>query len=190
MNFLQNLFARSLLAFALAASAGAALAGPTYHVNVDTNKYADLGIGGFQLTFLTQGGQTDPLTATVSGLSGAFLDTPELTNVGTDNGVLTFSNDSFSEFFQLITLGGLFSFDVSFDGIPGGAGGTSLNVGLYGPLDVLELNAVNISLAAGEPISVVNGESGSATAVPEPSTLLSLFTGFGLLGFTLRRRVR
>jgi hypothetical protein len=187
MTFLHTLFARTLLAFALIAGAGAAVAGPMYHVDIDTTKYS--GAGGLQLTFLGAG-SADPLTASVSNLNGAFVGTPELVDVALDNGVLTFANSGFSEFFQEITLGGMFGFDVRFDGDLLGVGGTTFNVGLLGADDYLALSAVSITLAEGLPPVLTGSEFGSAAAVPEPSTLLSLFTGIGLLGFTLRRRVR
>lgn len=198
MTSIRSLFARVLLATALCATGTAAVAGPvyTYHVDLDTSKYAGLGFGGLQLTFLSAG-MPDPLSATVRGLRGDFVGSPELYNVNVENGVMRFSSAEFNEFYQVVKLGGVFSFDVDFDGSFGGDGGTGLNVGLYDVDDVsFDLiadpapSAVFINFSTGEPAWVETIEGGSAVQVPEPSTLLSLFTGIGLLGFTLRRRKR
>ena len=78
MTNLNNLLSRALLALALLAGATAAHANPTYHVALDTS--AASGDGYLQidfLPFLT----SDVLTATISGLDGAFTGTPDLVNV-------------------------------------------------------------------------------------------------------------
>ena len=193
MSIFKHLFSRAALAVALLAGMGAAWAGPSYHVAIDTT--ASAGDGYLQMDFLAFGA-TDPLTATVSQLQGAFTGTPELINVGSGaDGALTFNNAAFSEFFQSIALGGLFSFDLSFDGTPAGVGNTGFSVSLLnGAGDYLSFQAVQIGLDGnGTTVSAdpaFASVTPAATDVPEPAELATLLTGLGLMGFTLRRRSR
>jgi hypothetical protein len=199
---LKKILSRSLLALALGAC-GAAFAGPTYHVAVDTTTlgsgaaFLDLGLANF--------GDSAPVTATLSHFSGAFGEYSELGAgasgaVAPGGAVVLHTNDSgFSDLFQGILLGGLFNFDISFD--TSGTGNTSSFVAqLYngdqtGFLGV-QGNLLEIDLSPGQAdiISPANAYAivspAAVSPVPEPSTLLSLVTGLGLLGIGLRRRAR
>lgn len=194
MTIFKHLFSRAALAFALLAGMGAAWAGPSYHVTLDTS--ASSGDGYLQLDFLAFG-NVDPLTATLTNLQGAFTGTPDLANVTSGaNGSLTFSNDAFSEFFQSLMLGGQFSFDLSFGGTPAGSGTTGFTASLLnGAGDYLSFNAVQIGLNAdGVTVATVPLASVTPAAVgadvPEPADWALVMSGLGLMGFALRRRVR
>ncbi|WP_036165329.1 NF038129 family PEP-CTERM protein [Massilia sp. 9096] len=193
---LKKILSRSLLALALSAC-GAAFAGPTYHVAIDTTTlnsstaFLDLGLANF--------GDSAPVTATLSHFSGAFGEYSELGNGASgsvaqgDSVVLHTNGSGFSDLFQSILLGGLFNFDVSFD--TSGAGKPSTFVGLLYRGDLSD-SLFEITLAPGEAdiVSPANAYASvgpaAVSAVPEPSTLLSMATGLGLLGFGLRRRTR
>lgn len=197
MNNLKSLISQALLGMALLGGAGMASAGATYHVDIDTTGFGAGGTAYLDLNFASFG-TADPLTATVTHLQGGFLGAPDAANVGIGaNGALTFTSALASDYFQQILLGQGISFDVSFDGMPseGASAGFHadlLNADLSG--DYLS-NAVTFTLQPGTAPTYVT-DAGVATvqvasaAVPEPSMLLSMATGIGLLGLSLRRRVR
>jgi hypothetical protein len=200
---LKKILSRSLLALALGAC-GAAFAGPTYHVTIDTSTlgsgtaFLDLGLGALE--------NAAPVSATLSGFHGMFGEYSELDGDagGSVGGAVTLVNDaSYSELYQGILLGGLFSFDVAFDGNLAGAAnptGTTFSatlyngaqdgyLGLQGPLATIDLIPGQADMVS--PANAYAGVTISAvSAVPEPSTALSMVTGLGLLGFGLRRRAR
>ncbi|WP_075795317.1 NF038129 family PEP-CTERM protein [Massilia putida] len=184
-NLLIFPLSRALLALYLLA--GAATASPVYHVALDTAGTS--GDGFMQIDFLPFG-TTDVLTATISGLDGAFTGTPDLVNVTQSGGAFTFSSDAFSEFFQSILLGGTFGFDVTFGGVPVNPGSTGLTVSLLDSAGgYLSFNAAQISLVAGEPPAVVVDPAFAAVnPVPEPADWLLVATGLMLLGAMRRRR--
>lgn len=186
MTNLKTLFSRALLALALLG--GAATASPIYHVALDT---AGTGGDGFlQIDFLPFG-TTDVLTATISGLNGAFTGSPDLVNVVQSGGAYTLSSDAFSEFFQSILLGGTFGFDVTFGGVPTDAGSTGLTVSLLdGAFNYLAFPAAEITLVAGEaPAIAADPAFAAVNAVPEPADWMLVATGLILLGAMQRRRV-
>jgi hypothetical protein len=185
MTNLKNVFSRALLALSLLA--GAATASPVYHVALDTTGTS--GDGYMQIDFLPFA-TSEVLTATISGLDGAFTGTPSLDNVVQSGGSYTFSSDAFSEFFQSITLGGTFGFDVTFGGAPTDGGSIGLSVSLLNSVgDYLSFQAAQISLVGGEP-AVIAVDPGVATVnpVPEPADWLIVATGLVLLGAMQRRR--
>jgi MYXO-CTERM domain-containing protein len=186
MMNLKNVFSGALLALSLLA--GAASASPVYHVAVDTA--GKTGDGFMQIDFLPFA-TTDVLTATISGLDGAFTGTPDLTNVVQSGNTFTFSSDAFSEFFQALHLGGKFGFDVTFGGVPTDGGSTGLSVSLLDSVgDYLAFQAVQISLVAGEaPAVTVDPAVAAVTAVPEPADWALVMTGLLLLGAVRTRRV-
>jgi hypothetical protein len=185
MTNLKTLFSRALLALALLG--GAATASPIYHVALDTAGTS--GAGFMQIDFLPFA-TTDVLTATISGLDGAFTGTPDLVNVVQSGGSYTLSSDAFSEFFQSITLGGKFGFDVTFGGVPLDAGSTGLTVSLLDDaFNYLAFPAAQITLAAGEaPAVAVDPAFASVNPVPEPKDWLIVATGLVLLGALQKRR--
>jgi MYXO-CTERM domain-containing protein len=185
MTNLKSLFSRALLALALLS--GAATASPIYHVALDTTGTG--GDGYMQIDFLPFG-TTDVLTATISGLTGAFTGTPDLANVAQSGGSYTFSSDAFSEFFQAITLGGTFGFDVTFGGVPLDAGSTGLTVSLLDDaFNYLALPAAQITLMAGEaPAIVADPAFAAVNKVPEPADWMLVAAGLFLLGAMQRRR--
>jgi hypothetical protein len=177
---------RALLALYLLA--GAATASPIYHVALDTAGTS--GDGFMQIDFLPFG-TTDVLTATISGLDGAFTGAPDLSNVTPSGGTYTLKSDAFSELFQTILLGGKFGFDVTFGGMPSDAGSTGLTVSLLDS-DGNSLSpeaAAQISLVAGEPPAVVVDPAfATVIPVPEPADWMLVATGLILLGAMQRRR--
>lgn len=195
MNNLKSLISQALLGLALLGGAGMASAGATYHVDIDTAGFG-AGTGYLDLNFASFG-TADPLMATVTHLTGGFLGTPELANVGVGaNGALTFTSALASDYFQQILLGQDISFDISFDGMPseGAAAGFAADLLNADQSDYLS-NAVAFTLLPGvaptwETAAGVGSVQAASAAVPEPSMLLSMATGLGLLGLTLRRRVR
>lgn len=186
MNF-KTLFSRALLAMALVS--GSVFAGPMYHVSISTQSFS--GAGGLELTFAGSDGA--PLsTATLSNFSGAFGDVLDTFGVsGSVAGTVGLVSPQ-SWLLQAVTFGDLFSFDVAFDGPATGFDGSIFGVNLTQGDDYLVFGAAQIALVPGEDPAVSVSDialvTPAATDVPEPSTLLSLFTGIGLLGFTLRRR--
>jgi hypothetical protein len=193
---LKTLFTRALLAFALSGGAGAALAGPTYHVALDTTAFAG-STGYLGLTML--GLPTSSLsTATVSPITGAFAGVVNLTgdaNGSFGGGAVIGNTEDWNEFAALVNFGGLFSFDVRFD-VGGGPDGTTFGVALYdnngyfganGNLIEVELGAGAVgAISVASPIAVI----GEVAAVPEPADWMLLATGLALMTFTLRRRSR
>jgi hypothetical protein len=185
----KTLFSRALLALALLAGAGVATANPMYHVALDTTGTG--GDGYLQIDFLPFG-TSDVLTATIGNLEGALVGAPDLVNVTQAGGAFTFTSDAFAEFFQAVTLGGAFGFDVSFGGVPSDGGSTSLSVSLLDAAgDYVSFQAAQISVVAGMP-PVVAADPAFATvsAVPEPADWMLVVTGLMLLAAVQRRRMR
>src|SRR5690349_5355821 len=133
MNFVKSLFSRVMLAAALATGAGAAFAGPMYHVDIDTTGFTGLGAGYLDLSFFA-GRVSGPATATVSHLSGEFGADVEMSPgvSGALDGKLVFDNTQYADLFRSINLGSTFSFDIAFSGPDSGFGGTDFDVSVYG----------------------------------------------------------
>lgn len=197
MTHFTNMLLRVLLALSIAIGAPAALAGPMYRVSLDTSAlagttgYLDLGLNGPL--------DAAPTVARVSNFSGAFLDGGILApsgDVSGDivNGVVLRNSADFNYFDQLVTFGGLFSFDVSFD-LGGGDHGTLFSVGFideaYNFLGAIG-NVIELNLVAGQPaqLQLVEGQFASVAEVPEPGAWLLLASGLFLLVTTQRMRQR
>ncbi|TQK07949.1 NF038129 family PEP-CTERM protein [Herbaspirillum sp. SJZ107] len=192
---LKKFLSGSLLAVALGACAGV-FAAPVYHVTIDTstlgnsNAVLDLELGALT-------GNAAPVTATLNHFMGAYgaSDFSGSASGAIGSSVRLVNDAGYSGLLQSIILGGLFSFDLSFDVGTGGLDGSSFTAMLYNADFSATLGMdtplVQIDLMPGQAdvVSPANAFA-SATAVPEPSTLLSMVTGLGLLGFGLRRRAR
>jgi hypothetical protein len=200
MHARNKLFSRlaPTLALAAALASGMAQAGPTYHVAIDSHGYS--GPGSLDLSFLGLANAA-PATATVNHFTGAFGADGVLDGAvsGVFPGGLVFDNGGPNYFWQGITLGGAFGFDVGFD-LPDGTGaGTTFAVYLTdlasyltnGPVVTIDLAsgaapaiAADASLAAVTPVA-------PAGEVPEPAGWALMLAGLGiapgLLGWQRRR---
>jgi hypothetical protein len=194
LNF-KNLLARTLLAFALAAGAGAAMAGPTYHVDVNTSALA--GTSGYLDFLITGQGDAATTVATLSHFIGSFTGAvyTDAGGSGTLAGGTIVNSGDLNELGLWANFGGNFSFDVAFDQAADGFAGSMLEISLLdASFHYLAPTTDDIARFVLEPgQAVVLTPSAFATistvsAVPEPSELLLMTTGLGLVGFMLRRR--
>ena len=199
---------RAVLAALLAASSNAALAAPSadplhYHVEIDTSQFS--GAGFLDLTFLAGNSPAPGATATLSQFSGAFgaLESKDGNVSGSAPGTLVFGNGGgYNDWFQNVTLGGKFAFDIVFGGdflSTSGNAGTAFGLGLLDQsasnylgnpdgnllqFDLMPRNgALPASIAASTYASIA-----SISAVPEASEWMMLTGGLALIGFALRRR--
>jgi len=193
---IQSLFLRALLALSIAVGAPAALAGPVYNVSINTAALAgntgvlDLGLNGF--------GTPTPLFASITNFSGDFLQAlaPSGDVSGDiESGVLIGNRDGFNYFDQAVRFGGLFSFDVSFEG-DDPASPTQFNVALLN--DTLDAflgadgDLLTISLLAGTANAIDIRAPGLVlvSEVPEPREWLLIATGLFLIGAARRLQAR
>lgn len=192
MNILKNLFSRALLALVLASGAGSALAGPTYHVSVDTRGYD----GSGTLDFLLLGYEGVPgAHAFLSNFTGNYGSTSSLDGDASGDlasDIVLGTEGGFGAFLQAVGLGGRFGFDLAFDVDPAGEG-ASLNLGLFSDALGRYLgdtgSLVEFTLVPGTPDMIVADASLAAVSeVPEPATTASLVFGLMLMGWTLRVR--
>lgn len=194
MKSITHRAARLLAATWMCLCAGAALAVPVHHVDIDTST---LGTGTAYLgfTFLSVGGAT-AATASVTNLAADLLGVPVATGAVTGGppGALTFASDAGGgDWFQAIRLGGHVGFDVSFlfgDGSDGSTFGWSLfddthYLGVDGDLGSIALHP---DAGPDGRLTVTPDNAFSAVrAVPEPSTLMLVaLAGCALAG--MRRR--
>lgn len=193
-NFASLLF-RALLALSIAVGAPAALAGPMYRVSLDTSAlagtvgYLDLGLNGPL--------DAAPAVARLGNFSGAFLEGNMTSgDVGGDvvNGIVLRNGPEWNFFDQLVTFGGLFSFDVEFD-LGEGANGSLFSVAFVD--DALNYlgaagNVIEMNLVAGQSVELqlVDGAFAGVAEVPEPGAWLLLASGLFLLVTTRRLRQR
>lgn len=193
---IKNLFLRALLALTIAVGAPAALAGPVYHVSLDTSSLA--GSTGFlDLGFL--GLETpNPTFARLNNFSGDFFGDPILEGDAVGDivsGVVLGNRTGFNYFDQAVRFGGLLSFDVSFE-TEYELIGTTLSVALldsdFANYLGAEVHLLTIDVMANTPavIDVLAPGLVSVAEVPEPGEWLLLATGLFLLGATRRLQQR
>lgn len=192
---LKNLFTRALLAFMLVTGAGAAAAGPIYHVTIDTTDLS--GTGFFDFVFSGNGATAGPATATLSNFSGPFVSGMLYGDAnGSVASTLVLGNvGGYAELFQMATLGGSFGFDLRFDVAPAGDS-TTLGIALYNEAQDaylgIEGNLAQFELVPGGALGVSDDNAltriGIVSEVPEPAAMALLLIGLALMGSTLRAR--
>jgi hypothetical protein len=195
----KNLLRQCLLAVALLGSSLAAIAGPTYNVSINTSALSGTGKVDF---YLGSSPAELPLTATLANFSSSFgaFDATTFGDVAFDaNGNLVLSNQTGFAFAErAAALGGVLTFDLTFDGAfldTAGAMDGLFSFGLYDAAGaVVDFATFNLSNTVAPIVIDVTGFAGAtialdaANAVPEPSSMLMMMTGLGLVGFTARRR--
>jgi hypothetical protein len=197
MSNLVSLLFRVLLALSIAVGAPAALAGPLYRVSLDTSAlagsvgYLDLGLNGPL--------DAAPTVARLGNFSGAFLEGGALPPSGDAsgdvvNGIVLRNGPEWNFFDQLVTFGGLFSFDVEFE-LGEGANGSLFSVAFVDDAlnylgatgNVLEMNLV---AGQGAELQLVDAAFASVAEVPEPGAWLLVASGLFLLATARRLRQR
>lgn len=199
-------FVRSaMLAAAMFLGAGQAVAGPMYHVTINTATLAAAGSGQMDFTLLGLA-SADATQVKLSNFSGMFgAETGRYGDVVDTAGGVDMSNsiDGMAWLTRAVTLGGSFGFDIAFADSFGGADGVTFAVSLYsedfgsylglgGPLVQFDLYPA----AGGDASFLVISEDNAFASVtevaevPEPSQLLLMLTALALLGAAARRRAK
>ena len=195
MKNFKDMLAKLVFAVLLMSGGGQALATPSYIVSIDTST---LGTGPayLGLYFGALAGAADA-TAIVSNLSGAFVGPAAITGPvsGVLPGPLAFGNaNGGSDLVQGITLGGMFSFDLSFI-LGTGDIGSTFGWALFSDTAYLgaEGDLGTVSLQPGAAVNnlyvLANASAlSSVQVIPEPSTVaLLLFAGL-LMVMSVRRQ--
>jgi hypothetical protein len=194
---LKTVIRQCLLAVALAGMALGAVAGPiNFHVSLDTTTLSGPGLISFSFSKL---GAAGPVTATVSnimGNAGVVTPTGEVT-VGADGFTIANGLPLLNYADLDASFGNMFSFDIAFSGAfmdEVGLDSSTLFVSLlgtdYGVLagDDFGVAQFNVLPGVGIAANASFPEFATISAVPEPSAMLLMMTGVGLVGFTARRR--
>lgn len=199
----KTLLAQCCCGLALLAS-HAAHAVPTYHVSIDTAGLAGQGLMDF--TFLANAGAT-PVNAALNNFSGAYgatFDRSPGATGGIPGGIILGNQNGGNYLTQYVHLGGLFSFDISFDGdfaVTDNIDESQFDATLYNDdltaylggtgsfaefVLVPQLDGIPGQVLASSPTGLANVTQ--AAAVPEPSSPLLALTALGVLGFVRSRR--
>jgi hypothetical protein len=194
MQTFKHRAARLLAATWMCLCAGAALAVPVHHVDIDTSTLG-AGTAYLGLTFLSVDGAT-PASAAVTNLAADLLGVPVATGsvAGGPPGALTFTSAAGGgDWFQAIQLGGHVGFDVSFL-FGAGSDGSTFSWSLFDDTHYLGVDgdlgsiALHPDAPPAERLTIAPDNAFSAVrAVPEPSTLLLMALSGGML-VALRRR--
>lgn len=199
MNSSSRFLRQCLLALTLAGSALGALAAPTsYHVTLDARSAALPASGLLDFSFGALVGAA-PASATVRNFSSNVGPALYWDGAVIDNGDGSFviGNDSSyaTNYLDLAsTFGGFITFDVAFDTAfltDSGFNSTFAVSLLDDNFNYLgsPVGDLTFELLPGSGITTTaNSAFASASAVPEPSELLLMMTGLGLVGFMARRR--
>jgi hypothetical protein len=197
MTNLKTFIRQCLLAVALAGMALGASAGPVnFHVNVNTATLNGPGLISFYFSKLGAAGPVTAKVTNIMGDAGAVTPTGEVT---VDAGGFTIANgEPLLNFADVdAAFGGQFSFDIAFSGgfmDEAGLDSSTLFLSLlgtdYGVLagDDFGVAQFNVLPGMGIAANAAFPQFVSISAVPEPSAMLMMFTGVGLVGFTARRR--
>lgn len=191
---------RAMLALLLAGSAGLASAADVYQVNIDTQGYS--GLGSIDLLFGAADAATPVSYASLGSFTGNYGNVlyTEGDVSGSTAGSVVLGTSAFNnELYQAVTLGGKFSFTVSFSGpllTTAGTGGSSFVLAVYdanGNTLGNSLYAVQFDLlqtVTGATTLGVTADAGlaSVSAVPEPAQWMALLAGMLLLTVAARRR--
>jgi hypothetical protein len=194
----KTLLRQCLLAVALAGASLGALAGPTsFHVELETAGLANAQYIDF---FFSKIGAAPDATVTISNFTGDSLAVDYFEGAVTFNGGGSVTIANGPDFSNMVdytaAFGGMFGFDLVFstDFLASSSLDSSvfsisvLDGGLAplsGSLAQFELSASGIAAVAAERYTIT---ALAPTAVPEPSDLLMMVTGLGLVGLVRRRR--
>lgn len=190
-NF-RTWWAALVLAIGFSGACGTALAGPIYHVSIDTSRFQ--GSGYLGLAFGALSGAA-PATAVLGNFSGDPGGDPvSAGDVSGDIGSsLVFGNGSSdTEWLQGVNFGGDLAFDISFDMGDVGDIGSSFTVSLINAaMDDYVAGTVGnfivFDLLPGAPDSLsVAGDFAQVNAIPEPAGPLLFMTGLAMLMIGVR----
>jgi hypothetical protein len=196
----KKFLGQCLLAVALAGGALAAMAAPTsYHVTVNTTGLS--GTGSLDMYLAASSAGALPLTATLSNFSSDFgaVDTffSGDYSAGPGGSFVLVNGAGYNDLTRFLSLGGMVGFDIAFSGTfldTAGPEGALFSVGLWdadGNVVGDPFGIASFTFVATSPTVITtafDARLGNITAVPEPSALLMMMSGLGLVGFVARRR--